>query len=54
MIWKILFGLLAAALLVVFIGPVVLKLKDLPLTVVVLIGVAMMAIDLWQSFKSKE
>lgn len=54
MIVKILSGLIAAALLLAFVGPVVIKLKDVPLSIVVLIGVIMMAVDLWQSFKSKE
>jgi len=52
--FKILASIVAAALLIVFIGPVVVKLKDVALSAVVLIGISMMAIDIWQSLKSKE
>jgi len=54
MLFKIVSGILGAALLIVFIGPVVVKLKDVALTLVVLIGIVMMLTDLWQSLKSKE
>jgi len=47
--FKILASIIAGALLIAFIGPVVVKLKDVSLTVVVLIGLAMMITDLWQS-----
>jgi ABC-type branched-subunit amino acid transport system permease subunit len=52
--FKILGGILAAALLIIFIGPVVLKLKDVALSIVVLIGLGMMLVDLWQSLRSRE
>lgn len=51
---KVFAGILSAALLIIFVGPVVLKLKDVALTVVVLIGVAMMLYDLWQSLHEKD
>jgi ABC-type branched-subunit amino acid transport system permease subunit len=54
MVFKILAGIVAAALLIVFIGPVVVKLKDAALSIVALIGVTMMLIDLWQSLQSKD
>lgn len=54
MLFKILGSILAASLLIVFIGPVVVKLKDVALSVVVLIGLTMMVVDIWQSLKSKE
>lgn len=54
MIFKILAGIVAAALLIVFVGPVVIKLKDAALSIVVVIGVTMMLADLWQSLKSKD
>jgi len=54
MAFKILAGIVAAGLLILFIGPVVVKLKELSLTAVVLIGLAMMIVDVWQSFKSKD
>jgi hypothetical protein len=34
--------------------PVVLKLKDIPLTVVAILGIAMMLVDLWQSLRAKD
>jgi ABC-type branched-subunit amino acid transport system permease subunit len=54
MLFKVLGSLLAAALLIVFIGPVVFKLKDVALSIVVLIGLAMMLTDIWHSLRSKE
>ena len=54
MLFKILGSVLAAGLLIVFIGPVAIKLKDVAFSVVVLIGLTMMVVDIWQSLKSKE
>ena len=54
MIFKIFAGIVAAALLIVFVGPVVIKLKDVALTVVVLIGLIMMLVDVLQSLGSKD
>lgn len=54
MLFKILSGLISVALLVMFIWPVVWKLKDVALTSVVAIGVVMMLVDLWQSMRSNE
>lgn len=54
MLFKVLAGIVAAALLIIFIGPVVIKLKDTALSVVVLIGLTMMLVDVWQSLKSKD
>jgi ABC-type branched-subunit amino acid transport system permease subunit len=51
---KIFAGILSAALLIVFVGPVVLKLKDVALSIVVAIGLAMMLYDLWQSLREKD
>jgi len=51
---KIIAGIIAALLLVAFLAPPVLKLKDEALTAVVLIGVVMMLVDLWQSLKAKD
>lgn len=52
--YKIVAGLVAAALLLVYMAPVVLKLNDPALWAVVLVGVIMMLVDLWQSLRSKE
>ncbi len=51
---KIFSGLVAAALLIVFLAPVVIKIKSFALTAVILIGLVMMLIDLWQSLQAKE
>ncbi len=52
--FRIFSALVAAALFLIFVGPVVIKLKDVALTVVVMIGVTMMAVDLWQSLREKD
>jgi len=54
MIFKVLAGIVAAALLLIYIGPVALRLKDTALWIITLIGVAMMLVDLWQSLRSKD
>ena len=51
---KTLAGILAVFLMLLYLSPVVLKLKDGALTVVVAAGVIMMLVDLWQSLQSKE
>lgn len=52
--YKIVAGIVAAALLLIYMAPVVLRLQDVALWVIVLIGVGMMLVDLWQSLQSKE
>jgi hypothetical protein len=54
MLFKAIAGTVAAALLLAYIAPVVLRLKDTALWVVALIGITMMLIDLWQSLQSKD
>jgi hypothetical protein len=54
MLFKILGSILAASLLIVFIGPVAIKLTDVAFSIVVLIGLTMMVADIWQSLKSTE
>jgi len=51
---KIFAGIVAIALMIAFLSPVVFKLKDIPLGMVILIGIVMMLVDLWQSLQSKE
>lgn len=51
---KIFSGILAIALMLVYLAPVVLKLMQPALTTVVLIGIIMMLVDLWQSLQSKD
>lgn len=54
MVFKIVAGILAATLLIAYMAPVVWRLQDVALWVVVLIGVAMMLVDLWQSLQAKD
>lgn len=51
---KIFSGIVAIGLLLGYLLPVVVKLKELALAAVVLIGIAMMAMDFWQSLRSRE
>jgi hypothetical protein len=53
MIFKYIAGIVAILLLLVYLGPVVIKLKDPALVLVMLTGFVMMLIDLWQSLQSK-
>ena len=52
--FRIIASIIAAALLVAFISPVVIKIKSVALVVVVLIGLTMMLVDIWQSLKSTD
>jgi len=52
--FKVFAGVIGAALLIMFIGPVVLKLKEVALSIVSLIGITMMIVDIWQALRSKE
>jgi hypothetical protein len=51
---KIAAGLVAAVLMVGYLLAPVFKLKEIELGIVILIGLAMMFVDLWQSMKSKD
>lgn len=52
--YKIVAGIIAAALMIAYMAPVVWRLQDVALWVVAGIGTLMMLIDLWQSLKSKD
>lgn len=52
--FKIFAGLIAMVIMLTYLAAPVIKLKDIALGVVVLIGVAMMLVDLWQSMQSKD
>lgn len=54
MSYKIITGTLAAALMLVYMAPVVLRLQDVALWSVALLGATMMLVDLWQSLFSKD
>jgi hypothetical protein len=51
---KIIAGIAGAALLLAYVSPVVLRLKEISLWGVFLFGAVMMFVDLWQSLRSKE
>jgi hypothetical protein len=46
---KLLFGLVGAAMMIAFLASVVVKVREPAMIAVVLIGVAMMLVDLWQA-----
>lgn len=54
MILKVLAGLLAVVLVVIYLIPPVYKLMDIELGVVVAIGLAMMLVDLVQSLRKDD
>jgi hypothetical protein len=51
---KIVGALVAVGLVLAFLLPPLFKLKDIALGIVIVIGIAMMLVDLWQSLQSKE
>lgn len=51
--FKVIAGIVAAALMIGYVAPTVFKIKEVSLTIVLLVGVVMMLIDLWQSLQSK-
>lgn len=52
--YKIVAGILAAALMLIYMAPVVWRLQDIALWIVTGIGAVMMLVDLWQSLQSKD
>ena len=54
MVTKVMAGLLGTGLLIAFIAPVALKLRDYALSAVVLVGLLLMLVDLWQSLRGKQ
>jgi hypothetical protein len=54
MLIKYIAAVVAVVLMLGFLAPPVLKLKDIALGVVILIGIAMMLADLWQSLRAKD
>lgn len=46
---KLLYGLIGAALVIAFLGSIIWKVTEISLIVVVLIGVALMVVDLWHA-----
>ncbi len=54
MAYKLVAGIIAAALMIAYMAPVVWRLQDVALWIVAGTGTRMMLIDLWQSLKSKD
>ena len=54
MIFRILAAVIAAALLLAFLLPYVVKMQDIALGAVIVVGLALMAWDLWDSLQEKE
>jgi hypothetical protein len=52
--YKVLAGILAAALMLAYMAPVVWRLQDVALWVIAGGGAIMMLVDLWQSLQSKD
>ena len=50
---KIVAGIVAIVLMLAYLAPIVLKLQETALTLVIIIGIVLMLIDLWQSLQSK-
>lgn len=46
---KLIFGLMGAALMIVFLASVVVKVPEVALISVMLIGIVMMVVDLWHA-----
>ncbi len=46
---KLLFGLVGAVLMIAFLASFVIKIQDVAMIVVVLVGIVMMLVDLWQA-----
>ena len=54
MAFKILAGIVALGLLLCYLLPPVFKLKEIDLGIAIVLGLAMAAVDLWQSLQSKD
>ena len=48
---KLVAAIISIVLLIAYLLPVVIKLKEVSLGIVILIGITMMLVDLWQSFR---
>lgn len=54
MLLKLIAGLVGMVLLLVFLGIPAVKLREIPLIVVILIGVAMVAYEFWEQIREKD
>ena len=48
---KIFAAVVAVALVLAYVGPMLYKMKDLPLAIVIMIGAVVMLADLWESLR---
>jgi hypothetical protein len=51
---KLIAGIIAAVLLMAFLGSVILKLREFALGAVMLIGIVMMLVELWETLQEKD
>ncbi|MGD9834229.1 MAG: hypothetical protein AB7U92_15895 [Piscinibacter sp.] len=51
---KLLFGLLGALLMILFLGSIIIKVKEVALIGVVAVGLVLMLVDLWQARNEKD
>lgn len=54
MVMKIVFGLIAILLVIAYLTPPAVKLKDPALIIVIIIGIVLMLVDLRQSLRERE
>lgn len=54
MLLKLIAGLVGMLLLLVFVGIPAVKLKEIPLIVVIVIGVVMMGYEFWEQIREKD
>jgi hypothetical protein len=54
MLTRTIFGLIAMTLMALYLGPIVFKMKELSLGIVVLIGLTMMVVDFLGSLREKD
>lgn len=54
MLARAVFGLIGIVLMLLFLGSIIIKLREVALGVVMLIGVAMMIYDAWQSLGERD
>ena len=54
MVFRIIAGVIAVGFLLAFLLPYVVKMKDVALGAVIVIGLVLMARDLWDTFQEKD
>jgi len=52
--FRLIAGIAALALLVGYFGPIVVKLKEIPLIVVIVCGLALVVVDFWESLRERD